>query len=203
MKLYYLPGACSLADHIALAWTGAPYEAEEVPRDQLKSPAFLAKNPAGSVPVLEDGHFVLTENIAILNYIAELHPGAHLNGDDSPQGRAEVNRWLGFLNSDVHKGFAPIFGPGKFTDDENQHEPLKAKARERLSELFGRIDQRLAASPWLAGAQRSVADAYLFVVWRWARAKQVNLGGYDHLAAFAQRMTDDPGVQQAMREEGL
>src|SRR3546814_3497844 len=99
MKLYYSPGACSLADHIVLEWIGKPYEAIRVSRDDRKSPEFLRLNPAGAVPVLQDGDWVLTQNMAVLNFLADSFPEARLGGDGTPRGRAEVNRWLAFVNS--------------------------------------------------------------------------------------------------------
>src|SRR5690606_384588 len=100
MKLYSSPGACSLADHIVLRWTGAPFELELVNRDERRSPAFLALNPAGAVPVFEHDGWVLTQNAAILQYLADSFPQAGLLGDGTPRARAEVNRWLSFLNAD-------------------------------------------------------------------------------------------------------
>src|SRR5690606_37595648 len=102
MKLYYSPGACSLADHIVLEWIGKPYEAQAVSREQRALPEFRKLNPAGAVPVLEHDGMVLTQNMAILNYLADLYPEAGLHGDGSPKARAEINRWRSFVNSDVH-----------------------------------------------------------------------------------------------------
>jgi len=203
MKLYYLPGACSLADHITLEWIGADYEAIEVPRDELKSSWYLAISPGGAVPALvEDDGWALTENAAILHYLAEKHPETQLAGSDA-RGRAEVNRWLGFLNSDVHQAFKPIFAPAAFVDDENLHATLAEHARAKLGKLFARIDKQLAEHAWLAGDRRSVADPYLFVVLRWARGKKVPLDGLAALDAFYERMHQDPGVRKALAAEGL
>lgn len=203
MKLYYLPGACSLADHITLEWVGAEYEAIQVPRDELKSDWYLAISPGGLVPALvDDDGWTLTENEAILHYLAEKHPEAELAGTDI-RSRAEVNRWLGFLNSDVHQSFKPIFGATSFISDEAQHEDLQQHAREKLGKLFARIDARLQNHPWLAGEHRSIADPYLFVVLRWARAKQVPLQGLTALDAFFARMHEDAGVQKALKTEGI
>src|SRR4026209_145939 len=85
MKLYYFPGSCALADHVVLEWTGAPYEAIKLDRAGTKSPEFLQLNPSGAVPVLVDGDFVLTQNVAILSYLAEQHPKARLFGDRSEE----------------------------------------------------------------------------------------------------------------------
>ena len=118
MKLYTSPGACSLADHIALQWTGALFEAQVVSREQRRQPDFLALNPDGAVPVLQNGDWVLTQNAAILNYIADKFPEAKLGGDGSPESRAEVNRWLAFVNSDLHPAFKPIFGSTSYLGDQ-------------------------------------------------------------------------------------
>lgn len=203
MKLYYLPGACSLADHIVLEWTGASYEAVQVARDELKSPEYLKISPRGVVPALaDDDGWTLTENEAILHYLAEKHPEAELAGSDI-RGRAEVNRWLGLLNSDVHQSFKPLFAPASFLADEAQHEELKMRARQKLRGLFQRIDEHLESSPWLAGEHRSIADPYLFVVLRWARAMKVDLDGMQALDAFFKRMHEDAGVKKALAAEGI
>lgn len=202
MKLYYLPGACSLADHIVLEWIGQPYEAYAVPRDQLRSPDYLQISPNGMVPVLqEDDGWLLTENVAILNYLAERFPEAKLAGE-GPRGHAETLRWLCFLNSDVHPAFKPLFGPARFVSDEATHAELQENARLRLRGMFERLDTQLIGRDWLTGS-RSIADPYLFVVLRWAKGKGVNLAGLDQLERFSARMREDAGVQAAMKAEGL
>ncbi|WP_440221785.1 glutathione S-transferase family protein [Dokdonella sp. MW10] len=201
MKLYYLPGACSLADHIVLEWIGEPYEAVAVPRDELKT-AFLAINPAGAVPVLEHDGWRLTQNIAILNFLADLHPALGLAGDGTPASRAEVNRWLAFVNSDLHPAFKPIFGSTAYLEDRHVIDRTREHARETLRTLFGRVDTQLEGRTWLTGA-RSIADAYLYVVTRWARGKQVDLSGYANLDRHFAAMDADPGVRKAVTAEGL
>ncbi|MEO8460622.1 MAG: glutathione binding-like protein [Dokdonella sp.] len=204
MKLYYRPGACSLADHIVLEWIGKPYEAQKMDHASIKSPEYLKINPNGAVPALQiDGNDVLLENVAILGYLADLNPQLKLAGDGTPRSRAEVMRWLAFLNSDVHKSFLPMFGPGRFIADESKHEELQANARTKLRTLFEQLDAHLQGRQWLAGIGKSIADPYLFVIWRWAKAKGVDLGGLENLAKFGERMATDPGVQNALKQEGL
>ncbi len=200
MKLYYSPGACSLADHIVLEWIGRPYEAIRVTRDERKSPAFLALNPAGAVPVLQDGEWVLTQNAAILGYLADIAPEAGLAGDGTPKGRAEVARWLAFVNSDVHPAFKPLFGAIAWLEDEAAIDRGKAVARTSLRGLFERIDAQLARHDWIAGT-RSIADPYLYVVTRWAKANAVDLSGLGNLARFVARIESDPAVQKVLEEE--
>jgi len=202
MKLYTKPGACSTADHIALQWTGQPFQLEILDKDSMKAPAFLAINPAGAVPAIVDGDFVLTQNAAIMGYIADSFPEAGLAGDGSPRQRAEAARWLAFVNSDLHPAFKPLFGPGAFIGDESQFDAVKQAARKRVRALFESADRQLAGKQWIAGF-RSYADPYLYITLRWAQGTGIDLSGLDNLAAFKARMEADPGVQKALGIEGL
>lgn len=201
MKLYTSPGACSMADHIALQWTGQPFEAKVLTAEERKSPEYLKINPAGAVPAFEDDGWTLTQNAAILNYIADRFPEAGLGGDGDPRQRAEANRWLAFFNADVHPAFHPLFGSASYLDDAAQAQ-VKANARKKLRGFFERADAQLAGKEWIAGF-RSFADPYLFVVSRWAEKLDVDLSGLGNLDAFRKRMLADPGVQAAMKAEGL
>jgi glutathione S-transferase len=202
MKLYYFVGACSLADHIVLEWTGAPYEAVRMTRETVKSPEFLTLSPYGTVPVLADGDFVLTQNAAILTYLADLHPEAALMGDGTPRGRAEVMRWLGFLNSDLHTAFKPIFAPAHFTPDSAAAGALADTARAHVRTDLNSVDRRIDDRRWLTG-QRSIADPYLFVMLRWAARLKLGIEGFANLARFMGRMYDDDAVRAALlAEEG-
>ena len=202
MKLYTKPGACSTACHISLHWSGAAFGVQVLTAEEMKAPAYLAINPAGAVPALEDGDFVLTQNAAIVGYIADLNPAAGLAGDGSPHQRAEANRWLAFCNADVHPAFHPLFGPARFIGDESQFDALKAAARLRLRGLYERAERQLEGREWIAGF-RSYADPYLYITLRWASKTGVDLSGFDNLAAFVQRMEADAGVQAALKAEGL
>ena len=144
MKLYYTPGACSLSDHIVLEWIGQPYETVRVSREERKSPAYLAINPAGAVPAFEQDGWVLTQNAAILNYLADRYPDSGLGGDGTPRSRAEVNRWLAFANADVHPAFHPLFGATSYLEDPALIESTKDAARKKLRGLFERADAQLA-----------------------------------------------------------
>src|SRR5690554_3691747 len=131
MKLYYLTGACPLVTQIVLEWMGLSYETDSVERDALKQPDFLQLNPLGSVPVLKDGDLVLTQTVAILEYLNELHPDAGLHGADIVE-RTEVRRWLNFANSDLHRTFSMMFGVQAYTDDADIQNLLLEKTSERL-----------------------------------------------------------------------
>ena len=203
MKLYYMPGACSLADHITLEWTGQPYETHKLSHDDLKKEEFLAINPLGAVPALElDGGDVLTQNAAILNYLADSYPEAGLTGDGTPRGRAEVNRWLGFVNADMHPAFKPLFGATGYLNDETVVEQTKDNAKQTLRGHFARADQQLAGRDWLAGS-RSIADPYFYVLIRWAKMMEIDLSHMENLQHFFGRMQEDAGVKRALEAEGL
>lgn len=203
MKLYYMPGACSLASHIVLEWIGKPYETHKLSREALKEPEFLRINPMGAVPALTDGDWTLTQNVSILEYLAEQAPESTLLGDGSARSRAEVRRWVGFINSDVHKTFSLLFGAQRYLKDEGAQKELAASASALLTKLFAQLDTQLAGKQYLAGVAPSVADAYLYVVLRWAHAKEVNLTGLSNLSAFFERMQANAGVKAALQAEGL
>jgi len=201
MKLYTSPGACSMADHIVLEWIGKPYTAQIVSREQRATPEFRKLNPASAVPVFEDGDWVLTQNVAILNYLADKFPEGKLGGDGSLRGRAEVNRWLGMLNADVHPAFHALFGATGYLDEAGVQK-TKDAARKKLRGYFERLDAQLSGRDWLAGT-RSIADPYLFITLRWAKAMDVDLSGFHNLAAFEQRMRADQAVQKVLKNEGV
>lgn len=202
MKLYTKPGACSLADHITLRWIGKPFDLQVMDGAGMKTAEYLKLNPAGAVPVLEVDGWALTQNAAILNFLADSFPESGLGGDGTLRSRAEINRWLAFLNADVHPAFHPLFGSTRYLGDESLVELSKNNARQKLRGLFERLDAQLQGKDWLTGT-RSIADPYLFVTLRWARSTQVDLSGLDNLECFFVRMRRDDGVAAAMHAEGL
>ncbi|MCC2595610.1 glutathione S-transferase N-terminal domain-containing protein [Pusillimonas sp. MFBS29] len=201
MKLYYLPGACPLASNIAMEWAGQDYELKLVSREALKQPAYLALNPLGAVPTLVDGDFILTQSSAILEYIADLNPEAGLL-PDTARGRAEVRRWLGLCNADIHRTFGNIFGVQGLASTPEAQQEVVEKSAARLQALFALADQQLEGQEWLAGT-RSIADPYLYTVLRWAKAKNIDLSAMKNLSAFHERMEQDSGVQAALKAQGL
>lgn len=200
MKLYYCPGTCSLATHIVLEWIGKPYETHKVSIHGEKSPELLEVNPSGAVPVIEDDGWILTQNSAILNYLADKHPDANLGGDGTPKGRAEVNRWLGLVNSDIHPAFKPLFGYASFLGDEAAIEKTQENAKQTIHKKFEPLNQRLADRDWIAGS-RSIADPYIFVTLRWAKFKEFGLSGLINLEALFERMSADEGVKKVLADE--
>lgn len=202
MKLYGLPGACSLVDHIALQWVGKPFEYVAVGRDALKQAPFLAVSPMGAVPAIDDGGFTLTQNCAILEYLAEKNPEAKLLGGESLKARSEARRWLAFCNSDIHKTYSMIFGAARLVSEAASQSELSKNASQRVREMYAIVDKHLAGRDWLSDG-RSVADAYLYVTLRWANAKKIDLSDMPNLQAHYNRMSADASVQAALAAEGL
>lgn len=204
MKLYYMTGAGSLASHIALEWAGGAYETVRMTRSRLQAPDFVALNPMGTVPVLVHGGLCLTESVAILAYVADRHPDAMLWGGDADRtGRAETLQWLAFMNSEVHKAFGPIFYPERYRFGEASAAAVESVARSLVRRLLSRLEHRMADRVWLSG-DRSIADAYLFVMLRWALTTKIGLAQFPRLAACLRRLHEDRGVRAALAvEEGL
>ncbi|HLS51545.1 MAG TPA: glutathione S-transferase family protein [Burkholderiaceae bacterium] len=201
MKLYYLQGACPLTIQIALEWMEQPYELEEVAFEELKSPNFLALNPLGSVPVFIDEGFVLTQCVAILEYLYEKYPGSGLLGD-TLQERADARRWLNFCNSDLHRTFSMVFGVGFYSEDPAIQELLINKTIERLKFLFEVADKQLEGKDYLIG-KRTYADAYLYVLLTWTKMKEIDLSSLKNIERFFERMSADPAVRTAREKQGL
>lgn len=202
MKLYSFSGSCALAAHIVLEWIGKPYTVQLVEKEDLAKPAYLKLNPNAKVPTIDEDGWVLYENAAILNYLADKYPEAKLGGDGTLRGRAEVNRWMAVINSDMHPTFKPLFGTTSYLGDQSAIDKTKEAARTELRAYFERLDQQLAKNKWLAGS-RSIADPYLFVLLRWSKAVKVDLSGLENLKEFEQCMRADPGVQKALKDEHL
>jgi glutathione S-transferase len=199
MRLYYSPGACSLSPHIVAREAGIPVELKKV---DLKAKIidgggdFRQVNPKGYVPTLQlDDGQVLTEGPAIVQYLADQKPGSALAPKAGSIERYKLQEWLGFLNSEIHKGFSPLFKPN--TPDE-----YKKIAKENLAARFAWLNRELSSREYLAGAF-SVADAYLFTLLNWTRPTQIDLAQWPNLAAYHTRVGARPKVQEAMQAEGL
>ncbi|ABQ13805.1 glutathione S-transferase family protein [Dichelobacter nodosus] len=202
LKLYYLAGACSLVPHVALEWTKAPYEAEVMTHAKLKSPAYLALNPQGAVPLLQDGDWVLAQNSAILHYLDALYPQAHLFGSGDIKSQAKARQWLAFANTDVHKVFSMLFHPAAIAAEHDAQTEVRARATEKALSLLEPVNRVLSEQPYLTG-ELTIADVYFYVILRWARALKLDTAAFSALADFYQRVEDDAGVKNVLRQEGL
>lgn len=194
MKLYYSPGACSLADHIALHEAGIPFQLAKVDLKTHKlddGRPYTEINPKGSVPALQfDDGEVLTENVAILGYVADQKPDLIPPGHLGPYRLLEM---LSYLASELHKAFHPLFVPRSTEAEKKQAAAaVEQKLRYLATELEG---------PYLFGAHTSAADPYLFVMLMWAES--MKLAVPDVLTGFASRMRERPAVKMALKHEDL
>ena len=210
MKLHALPGAASLAPHILLNEIGAPFELQFVDRDagEHKSPAYLALNPNGLIPVLVDGELVLFETVAIGLHLADTHPAAGLAPQLGTAERAGYYKWMVWLTNTMQAQLIHYFYPERMVDDGNAAgvTQVKAHAQARVQGCLLQIDEQLArhGAPWLLGAQYSAADAYAFMLCRWTRNfSDGPAREQPHIAPFLQRMLARPAVQRAFAPEGL
>ena len=199
MKLYYFPGACSLAPHIVAKEAGIPIDIEKVdPRKHALPDGsdYYAINPKGYVPALKlDDGSVLTENTAILQYLADSKPETRLAPPPKEMERYRLHEWLGFINSELHKPFGPLFGGGA--------DATKAESREKIATRFKNAEAMLGDKPFTLGDTFTVADAYLFVILTWANYQKIDMSAYPKLMAFMARVAERPAVKAAMKAEGL
>lgn len=202
LKLHASPGACSLASHIVLEWIGTTYDIAYYTGAERKEPVFLKLNPAGAVPVLEVDGWVLTQNVAILNFLADSFPESKLSGDGSIGSRAQINRILGIATSDIHPTFKPLFGTTSYLGDEVAIDMTKANARTKVHALLETMDAQLVGQDWLTGI-RSVADPLLYVMTRWTKNVGVKIDDLPNLLRFMSNMERDAGVQKTLQDEGL
>src|SRR4051794_2411037 len=190
LTLYYSPGACSMAPHIALEEAGAPYTLHlvSIPNGEQQAPAYLQNvNPRGKVPSLRTEEGVLTENVAILTYIARSFPQARLLPEE-PIGIARCLLHVAYLSNAVHPAFTHIVRPGRFATDEAAHENLKATGRENAWALLQEIDGLLAGKEWVLGDQYSVADPYTLVIYGWGKHNRMPVEQLTSYTAFKDRM---------------
>jgi glutathione S-transferase len=199
MKLYYAPGACSQAPHIALEETGLPHELVKVDLVKHTLPDgsdFRVISPKGYVPLLQldDGSY-MSEASVILQYVADRKPGTIAPVFGTAE-RWKLMEWLAFISTEVHKGFGPLWNP--MTPPE-----VRERAVQALGNRFTLIAKTLGEQPYLTGQHFSIADAYLFVVLNWTGLHKVDLASWPALTAFQQRVAARPAVQRAMKAEGL
>ena len=199
MKLYYSPGACSLAPHIIISEAGLDVQLDKVTLGQKPTTTdgrdFRAINPQGSAPALElDDGSVLTENAVVLQYLASLVPSANLAPQ---QGMAHwrLLETLNFIATELHKGFSPLF----HKPSGELREELIKRVRNRLTLLAG----KLGSKPFLMGDHFTIADAYAFVILRWARHFRLDISDLPELNSYFERLLGRPAVKRALAEEGL
>jgi len=200
MQLYYSPGACSLASHIALREAGLNVELKRA--DTKTKPLedgsdYFAVNSKGAVPALRlDNGQVLTEGPVILQYLADQKPESGLAPKAGSLERYRLQEWLNYITSEVHKTFSPLFNPAA---DDN----VKAYAKLNIEKRFDWLNKQLAGKQYLTGNQFTIADAYLYVVANWSNFVGIDLGRWPDLKDFQDRVAARPKVKEAMEAEGL
>ena len=200
MKLYYSPGACSLSPRIVAAEAGIPLQLVKVDTKTKTISSegdYWVINPKGYVPALElDDGQLLTEGPAIVQYLADLKPAARLAPANGTLPRYRLQEALNYITSEIHKSYSPLFNP----------QVLPVVREERIAYLrkrYALLDKQLAGRKYLFGDQFTVADAYLFVVTRWAAAVKLDLSEFVNIASFQQLVAARPAVQAALQAEGL
>jgi glutathione S-transferase len=200
MKLYYAPGTCSLAPHILLKETGLACELIKVSTKTHSihtADDYYAINPKGYVPLLQlDSGEYLSEGPVICQYLCDLARREDLMPAAGTLARYRVMEWQGYINSEIHKSFSPLFN-AEFSAD------AKALHTKLLEKKLAWVSSQLGQSTFLTGSTFTAADAYLFVVVNWAKAVNVSLEGLSELAAFQQAVRTRPAVQAALQAEGL
>lgn len=200
MKLYYVPGVCSLSPHIALREAGLPFELVKVDPDRKLLPDgsdYRALNPLGYVPLLElDDGERLSEGPAIVQHVADQAPQAGLAPPAGTIERTRLQGWLGFVNAELHPRYSQLFDPAL---------PLAVRQAviAKLETRLEHVAAHLADRAFLLGDRFGVADGYLFTVLQWSRFVDIDLARWPALAAFQQRVAARPAVREALRAEGL
>lgn len=206
LKLFYSPGSCATASHIALEEAGADYELEVVKlgEQQQRTPEYLALNPKGRVPALATDRGVLTENPAILAYVAQTWPKAGLMPLKDPFAFAEIQAFNMFLCATLHPTFAHKFRPGRYADDAQSQAAMQAKAPSVLDEQFGLIEDRLSDGREWVNGDYSTSDPYLYIFARWYQRDGMGKPETRPLVrAHLKRMQARPAVIRALEQEGL
>ena len=200
MKLYYMPGACSLSPHIALREAGLNFELKKVDGKTKQIDGggdFMQINSKGYVPTLQlDNGQVLTEGPAVVQYIADLKPESGLAPKAGTAERYQLQEWLSFITSELHKAFSPLF-------NQSAAPEWKKGTTENLTKRLNWLDKELTGKTYLMGEHFTVADAYLFTVLSWTSHVGIDLNKWPALAAFVARVGARPKVQEALAAEGL
>jgi len=198
MKLYYSPGACSMNPHIMLREAGLKFDLVKVELSTHKTADgkdFYGINPKGYVPALElDNGQVLTENPAIVQYIADQKPETKLAPANGTLERYRLQEWLGFISTELHKTFSPLWNP-------NTSEGEKKAIHEKLTKRFEFIVKNLEGKQYLMGDHFTAPDAYVFVMLQWAQFQKLDLSKYPSLKAYGDRIAARPAVQATLAAE--
>jgi glutathione S-transferase len=203
LKLYFAPGTCAFASHIALAEAGADYTVEKIDfkTNQQNSPDYLAINPKGRVPALVTERGILTETPAMLAFIAQSFPAAKLAPSDDAFAFAEVQSFNSYLCSTVHIAHAHRPRGARWASEESSLADMKRKVPETMTACFTLIETRMFRGPWVMGEQYTVCDPYLYTIAGWLAGDSVDIAAFPNVADHFQRMSERAAVKQALAEE--
>ncbi|MFG5117523.1 glutathione S-transferase family protein [Methylorubrum sp. POS3] len=205
--LYYAPGACSLAVHIALEEIGAPFETVrlDLARGDQRAPEYLSVNERGRVPALYEDGWVLTEASAILRHLTRAHPEARLSPED-PRQAAIADEWLGWLATGHQVAYAQVRRPERYAADETAFAAIRAKGADSFGDLCTMTEVRLSNGGWALGEPYSIVDPYLLVIWLWARGPAIGFpmeAMFPAWTAHARAMVARPAVRTVLDREGI
>ncbi len=202
IKLFYSPGACSLASHIALEEAGAAFEAVRVDtaRGDQRRPEYLAVNPKGRVPALVADRGVLTETPAILAWIAQAFPEAGLAPTD-PWDFAQAQSFNNYLAATVHVAHAHGRRGARWADEESSFADMRRKVPETMAACAQLIEDEMLKGPWVLGDRFSICDGYLFTVAGWLEGDRVDIGRYPKIQAHFERTRARDAVRKVLARE--
>ena len=203
LKLYYAPGTCALASHIALQEAGAAYTTERVDfkSSQQSSPEYLAINPKGRVPALVTDRGVLTETPAMLAFIAQSFPQAKLAPLGDPHAFAQVQAFNSYLCSTVHVAHAHKGRGYRWAADEASFADMKRKVPQSVGASFALIERDMLMGPWVMGDSYTICDPYLFTLAQWLEGDSVDLSTLPKVIEHRNRMSERPAVRKVLDEE--
>jgi glutathione S-transferase len=203
LTLFATKNSCSLATHIALEEAGAEYTLRKVDTagGEQRTPDYLKINPKGRVPALVTDHGILTENVALLQYVAQTYPKANLAPADA-FGLAAMNAFNAYLSSTVHVNHAHKMRGTRWSDDAAAIESMKSKVPETMTACAALIEGEYLKGPWVMGQQFTVADGYLFTMTQWFESDGVDLAKFPKLTAHREAMLKRPAVQRVIAALG-
>lgn len=206
IALYYSPGSCSLAPHIALHEIGRPFELRKfATADRANySAEYLAINPKGRIPALQIDGFVLTENPAILAYLGRRFPSAGLYPADASEAEARCLELLAWSSNTVHVAYAQLLRPERFVPNERSYPAVKDSGRINYERCLADIEKRLQSQEYAVGAQFTVVDPFWLVFYRWGMRSSYDMRNrFPAYTAYAKRLCERPSVQRALAAEAI
>jgi glutathione S-transferase len=203
LKLYYSPGSCALASHIALQEAGAAYTAERIDfkSSQQTSPEYLAINPKGRVPALVTDRGILTETPAVLVFIAQSFPQAKLAPLEDSFAFAQAQAFNSYLCSTVHVAHAHRVRAYRWANEEASFADMKRKVPETMGACFALIERSMLRGPWVMGDSYTICDPYLFTVAQWLEGDGVDVSAFPKVIDHRKRVAERPAVRQVMADQ--